>query len=59
MGFLDRLLGREKKEGMPAEPPMREDMPPPATGGMTEPPPGSAGGMTEEPRTEGSEREQP
>jgi hypothetical protein len=55
MGFLDRLLGREKKEeGMPAEPQMREDTPPPATGGMTEPPPSE--GMGEE---SGSERPQP
>ena len=53
MGFLDRLLGREKKEGMPAEPQMREDTPPPpATGGMTEPPPEPSEGMGQDPDSE-------
>jgi hypothetical protein len=54
MGFLDRLLGREKKaEEMPAEQPMREE------GMQPEPPP--AAPMGQEPGTEGSqpEREQP
>jgi hypothetical protein len=63
MGFLDRLLGREKKaEDMPAEPPMsREGM---ESTGMGEPPPAKPpeqpGGMSE-PGAEGSppEREQP
>jgi len=62
MGFLDRLLGREKKaEDMPAEPPPRsEGTMPEAAGTMpdtpgttqpTAPPPG----MPQEPGTEGSE----
>jgi hypothetical protein len=54
MSFLDKLLGREKKEDMPAEPQTRrEDAEP---GGMGEPPP-----MAPEPGTEGSqtERDQP
>jgi hypothetical protein len=37
MGFLDRLLGREKKEEMPAEPQMRSEGTQPETGGMAEP----------------------
>lgn len=62
MGFLDRLLGREKKaEDMPAEPPMRhEGM---ESTGMGEPPaqaPEQPGGMSE-PGAEGPppERKQP
>jgi hypothetical protein len=44
MGFLDRLLGREKKEEMPAEPmpaepQMRGEGTQPETEGMAEPPP--------------------
>ena len=39
MGFLDRLLGREKKEEMPAEPQMRSEGTQPETEGMAEPPP--------------------
>jgi hypothetical protein len=57
MGFLDRLLGREKKaEDMPAEPQMRREGTEPETQGMTEPPP-----MPQQPGTEGSppERETP
>jgi hypothetical protein len=40
MGFLDRLLGREKKaEDMPAEPQMPREGAQPETEGMAEPPP--------------------
>jgi hypothetical protein len=59
MGFLDRLLGREKKEDMPAEPQMRREGAQPDTAGMGEPPPERPGGVTQEPRTEGTERETP
>jgi hypothetical protein len=63
MGFLDRLLGREKKaEDMPAEPPPRSEGAMPDTGGMNEPPPAAPPpGMGQEPGTEGSrpERETP
>lgn len=62
MGFLDRLLGREKKaEDMPAEPQMRSEGTQPEPGGMAEPPPEPPEGMTQEPRTEGTppERETP
>jgi hypothetical protein len=62
MGFLDRLLGREKKaEDMPAEPQMRSEGTQPETSGMAEPPPEPAEGMTQEPRTQGAppERETP
>ena len=54
MSFLDRLLGREKKEDMPAEPPARSEEMQPEPGGMSEPSP-------MEPGTEGSpgERDQP
>ena len=54
MSFLDRLLGREKKEDMPAEPQPRSEDTQPAPGGMSEPSP-------MEPGTEGSpgERDQP
>jgi hypothetical protein len=54
MSFLDRLLGREKKEDMPAEPQTRREDTQPEPGGMSEPPP-------MEPGTEGSqaERDQP
>ena len=41
MGFLDRLLGREKKDDMPAEPQMRDVEAAPMT-----PPPAEPGGMT-------------
>jgi hypothetical protein len=56
MGFLDKLLGREKKEDMPAEPQPRSEGTQPEPGGMTEPPP-----MAPEPGSEGTrtEREQP
>jgi hypothetical protein len=60
MGFLDRLLGREKKaEDMPAEPMEPGTMPEP--GGMTEPPPDRPEGMAPEPGSEGSrpDREMP
>ena len=59
MGFLDRLLGREKKaEDMPVEPQMRREGAQPETEGMAEPRPE---GMAQEPGTEGTqaEREQP
>lgn len=62
MGFLDKLLGREKKaEDMPAEPPPRSERTMPDTGGMTEPPAAPPPGMAQEPGTEGSrpERETP
>jgi hypothetical protein len=50
MGFLDKLLGREKKaEEMPAEPQMRGEGTQPEPGGMTQPPP--------EPTAEGTEAE--
>ena len=39
MSFLDRLLGRDKKDEMPAEPQMREEGTQPEPGGMTAPPP--------------------
>lgn len=53
MGFLDRLLGREKKaDDMPAEPPMRHEASQPETEGMAEPPP-----MSPEPGAEGSQAE--
>ena len=54
MSFLDRLLGREKKEDMPAEPQPRSEDAQPEPGGMSEPSP-------MEPGTEGSpgERDQP
>jgi hypothetical protein len=62
MGFLDRLLGREKKEEMPAEPQMRSEGTQPEPEGMAEPesmaepPP-----MPSEPGREGTgtEREDP
>jgi hypothetical protein len=56
MGFLDRLLGREKKEEMPAEPQMRSEGTQPEPEGMAEPPP-----MPSEPGSEGArtEREDP
>lgn len=60
MGFLDRLLGREKKaEDMPAEPQMRSEGTMPEPGGMAEPPPERPEGM--ESGTEGRppERETP
>jgi hypothetical protein len=53
MGFLDRLLGREKKEDMPAEPQMRSEGTMPEPGGMAEPPPERPEGMAQEPGTEG------
>jgi hypothetical protein len=58
MGFLDRLLGREKKEEMPAEPQMRSEGTQPEPEGMAEPPPMPS---EPEPRTEGTrtEREDP
>jgi hypothetical protein len=62
MGFLDRLLGREKKaEDMPAEPQMRQEGTQPVTEGMAEPPPERPEGMAQEPGTGGSpgERETP
>jgi hypothetical protein len=61
MGFLDRLLGREKKEDMPAEPPPRSEGTMPETGGMTEPPAAPPPGMGQEPGTGGPppERERP
>lgn len=52
MGFLDRLLGREKKEEMPAEPQMRSEGTQPETEGMPEPPP-----MAPEPGGEGTRTE--
>jgi hypothetical protein len=61
MGFLDRLLGREKKaEDMPAEPQMRSEGTQPETAGMPEPPPARPEGMRQEPGTEGTppERDQ-
>jgi hypothetical protein len=62
MGFLDRLLGREKKdEDMPAEPQMRSEGTQPEPSGMAEAPP--AEGMPQEPPSQGSgtppERETP
>lgn len=62
MGFLDRLLGREKKaEDMPAEPQRRSEGTMPETEAMPEPPAAPPPGMAQEPRTEGSppERETP
>jgi hypothetical protein len=59
MGFLDKLLGREKKEDMPAEPQMRREGAQPDTGGIGEPPPERPGGMPPEPGTERTERETP
>jgi len=57
MGFLDRLLGREKKaEDMPAEPQMRSEGTQPDTASMPEPPPGQPEGMEQEP---GPERDRP
>ena len=48
MGFLDRLLGREKKaEDMPAEPQTRREDVQPEPGGMTEPPPKPPEGMSQ------------
>jgi hypothetical protein len=52
MGFLDKLLGREKKEEMPAEPQMRSEGTQPEPESMAEPPsmpsePGSEGTRTE------------
>jgi hypothetical protein len=60
MGFLDKLLGREKKEEMPAEPQMRSEGTQPETGGMAEPegmaePPT----MPSEPEGTRTEREDP
>jgi hypothetical protein len=60
MGFLDRLLGREKKaEDMPAEPQMRSEGTQPEAASMPEPP-ARPEGMGQEPGTEGTppEREQ-
>jgi hypothetical protein len=56
MGFLNRLLGREKKEDMPAEPQTRSEGTQPEPEGMAEPPP-----MPPQPGSEGSqgERNQP
>lgn len=56
MGFLDRLLGREKKEEMPAEPQMRSEGTQPETEEIAEPPP-----MAPEPGSEsaGTERQDP
>lgn len=61
MGFLDKLLGREKKEDVPAEPQMRHEEAQPMSEGMAEPPPERPEGMAQEPGTEGSppERETP
>jgi hypothetical protein len=60
MGFLDRLLGREKKdEEMPAEPQMGREGTQPETGGMPEPPAERPEGMAPEPGTERTERETP
>jgi hypothetical protein len=60
MGFLDRLLGREKKaEDMPAEPPPRSEGTMPDTGGMTEPPAAPPPGMPQEPEGSRPERETP
>jgi hypothetical protein len=63
MGFLDKLLGRDKEsEDMPAEPQMRDEAPPPEPATMPETPPAPAPpqGMPE-PGTEGTppERETP
>jgi hypothetical protein len=52
MGFLDRLLGREKKEEMPAEPQMRSEGTQPEPESMAEPPP-----MPSEPGSEGTRTE--
>lgn len=64
MGFLDKLLGREKKpEDMPAEPQMRSEGMEPEPSGMAEAPPPAE--MPQEPGmgTEGTspppERDQP
>lgn len=59
MGFLDRLLGREKKaEAMPAEPPARSEGTQPETPSMPEPPPARPeGGMAQGSGTEGTEGE--
>jgi hypothetical protein len=56
MGFLDKLLGREKKDDMPAEPQMSGEGTQPETERIPEPPP-----MTSEPPSEGTgtEREDP
>jgi hypothetical protein len=43
MGFLDKLLGRDKEpDDMPAEPQMRSEGTQPETTGMAEPPPAPA-----------------
>lgn len=62
MGFLDRLLGREKKEEMPAEPQMRSEGTQPEPESMPEPPPmAEPPSMPSEPGSEGTrtEREDP
>jgi hypothetical protein len=69
MGFLDKLLGREKKEeDMPAEPQMRSEGTQPDTSSIAEPPaapppPAPPADMAQEPGTEGTapppERNQP
>jgi hypothetical protein len=64
MGFLDKLLGREKKEeDMPAEPQMRSEGTQPDTSSVAEPPPAPPADMAQEPGTEGTspppERNQP
>lgn len=62
MGFLDRLLGREKKEEMPAEPQMRSEGTQPEPESMPEPPPmAEPPSMPSEPGNEGTrtEREDP
>ena len=64
MGFLDRLLGREKKtDDMPAEPPMRSEGTMPETEGMADPMAEPISerpeGMTREPGGEGSHRDTP
>ena len=51
MGFLDKLLGREKKDDMPAEPQMRDEEAAPMT------PPAPEGGMTPPAAPEPSEGE--
>jgi hypothetical protein len=58
MGFLDKLLGREKKaEDMPAEPQTRSEGTQPDTASIPEPPPVRPEGMGQEPGTEGTEGE--
>ena len=63
MGFLDKLLGREKKDEMPAEPQMSGEGTQPETERIPEPPPMTSEPppMTTEPAGEGTgtEREDP